>query len=693
MPLELPRLRDVPGLCDALRWLLGHRSGATSDRNMLVKARLCGLITSNSQVNWRADGRVTNRLAAAALRRLPRDPQELGRILYGLGEINARGTTELTLLLTRHLARRSPRLSFLKALDGAAAFDSKRSTKPRLSAIDFAQWISGAPLAWHTFDRAVHRIGHPDFSIGGGRYGLRFAAQIITVIDPRAIDVWIALHPNRQRVAAIGSTALPTDFDSNMLTRASLLLRSRIPAIKCLAAALHVCPIFPTPSLANFRDCRQALVDGGIDPRDAAWMTAYRIKGAVHALNWAQHQLEGNQARLRSLEANPDAAMGGRHNFDAEMHTLRAQIQRSTQRLSELGPELEGMLSDLAADWPPDGLSEDQMKSLDCNFVATPEIRHRLAEKLSHRGNHDWLLKRNIAQLCTIIGLSREPSPIFDVHFNADDLQLDRVIPWTAQSLILLYADDRRGVGKKTSDLVVGMTEAFELLAAQPFAAARAPMRFQSALARAACAHLFGLMVVACTLEAGRANVKILNKLAIEHVLTLLCARGSDARSSQLLFRLTVRTVLQMSFDTYGEKLRRQWVAAEELPAFARALALWSSPALVEENKTLAAALFRRTAEPPLSRRARGIQVSQMLTLLDLAISASIQIGRGDLVCALIELWAEVYKDWQPFFPQWASAAETMAAAVERDGPERQVFLADTAFAQTHCRRLIEAMA
>lgn len=215
MPLELPRLRDVPGLCDALRWLLGHRGGATSDRNMLVKARLCGLITADSQVNWKADGRVANRLAAAALRRLPCDPQKLGRILYGLGEINARGTTELAPLLTRHLARRRTRLSFLKALDAAAAFDSKRSIKPQLSAIDFVQWISSAPLAWHTFARAVHRIGHPDFLLGAGRYGLGFAAQIIAVVDPRAIDAWIARHPNRLRVAIIGSAVLPTMFDSD----------------------------------------------------------------------------------------------------------------------------------------------------------------------------------------------------------------------------------------------------------------------------------------------------------------------------------------------------------------------------------------------------------------------------------------------------------------------------------------------
>jgi hypothetical protein len=554
-----------------------------------------------------------------------------------------------------------------------------------LSAIDFAQWVSGAPLAWHTFDRAVHRIGHPDFSIGAGRYGLRFAAQIIAVIDPRAIDAWIARHPNRLRVAIIGSAVLPTMFDSDMLARAALLLKSRIPAIKCLAAALHVCPIFPVPSLAGFRDCRRALVENGIDPGDAAWMMAYRIKKGVHARYWARHQLEGNQARVRSLEANPDTAMGGRHNFDAEMRSLREQIERSTQRLSELAPELEGMLSDLAADWPPDGLSDSQMESLDHSFVNinTPETRHRLAEKLPHRGNRDWLLKRNIEQLCVHIGLSREPAAILDAHFNADNPQLEIVIPWAAQSLILLHADDRRGVGKRTSDLVAGMSVAFESLAAEPFAAARAPMRWQSALARAACAYLFALMVVACTPDFRRSEVEVLNRMAIEHVLILLCARSQDAGSSQLLFKLTTRTVLQMSYCTDGDKLRRRWADAEELPAFARALALWSSPVLIEENEALAATLFRRTAELPLSRGVRGVQVSRMLTLLDLAVSTCAEAGRSDLIRDLIGLWTEVYKNWQPFFPQWANAAETIAAAVEREGPERRIFLAEPSFAQS----------
>ena len=54
-------------------------------------------------------------------------------------------------------------------------------------------------------------------------------------------------------------------------------------------------------------------------------------------------------------------------------------------------------------------------------------------------------------------------------------------------------------------------------------------------------------MVVACAPEADRAKVEKLNRLTINHVLILLCAKNPDARSARLLFKLTARTVLQMS--------------------------------------------------------------------------------------------------------------------------------------------------
>ena len=89
-------------------------------------------------------------------------------------------------------------------------------------------------------------------------------------------------------------------------------------------------------------------------------------------------------------------------------------------------------------------------------------------------------------------------------------------------------------------------------------------------------------------------------------MLTRRIAGGPFAPSlSDLLFKLTVRAVLQMSYDTHGEGLRRRWGAAEELPAFARWRFDRRRPPRREQDS-------RSHVVPPhrrhLSRGARGVQ-------------------------------------------------------------------------------------
>jgi hypothetical protein len=63
---------------------------------------------------------------------------------------------------------------------------------------------------------------------------------------------------------------------------------------------------------------------------------------------------------------------------------------------------------------------------------------------------------------------------------------------------------------------------------------------------------------------------------------------------SDLLFKLTVRAVLQMSYDTHGEGFAADGGRRRNCQ-LSRAGALIVA-ALLEENKTPAATLFRRTA-------------------------------------------------------------------------------------------------
>src|SRR5580700_185986 len=530
MAFRLPPLREIPSVWAALRWLLGHCVG-TPHGNLLIKARLRGLLMADGSNNWKADGPLATRLTREALKRLPRDPAELGRILHGLGEINARTNADLITPVIRHLRKQRPRIPFLKVFDAAAACEAKASGPPQLNAIDLAQWVSGSLLTWATFDRAVYRIGHLDI-INPGRFGLGFAAKVITALDVGAIDTWIRHHPNRLRVATIAGAMLPSVSDADIMERATRLLRSRVPALKCLGAAFYVCPIFPRSPLDDFHESRRGLVANGVDPGDATWMMAYRIKNAVHSRYWTQHQLEQARARLRYLESKPEAAIGGRHNFEAEVRSLHTQIDRSSDRLTELGAALESMLEDLAAGWPADGLTEDQMHALENNFVQTPEIRVRVAGKLPQGANRTSLLKRDIDQLRNFIGLSKNPAEVLDTDFNPNDNRFEVILPWAAQSLILLYDDERRGVGKRTSDLVADLSKAFEALAAEPFAAQRKSGRWHSAYGRTASAYIFALLVVASMPEARRSEVATLNGLALDHVFQLLCIPYPDGRTS-----------------------------------------------------------------------------------------------------------------------------------------------------------------
>lgn len=685
---SLPTLQELPSARTALRWLLDSPAKAT-DRDVLVCARQRGLIALGVRGYWEADGAKMTRLLKAALRRLPRDPTNLGTLLHGLGEIDAHSHARFMEVLIDYLQHRRPRRPLIKVLNAAARCDSKTSQPVRFETLAFAQWISRAPFGWTTFKNAVHHLEHPYERFASRRFGLGFAARIILAVDPRSVAIWIATHPHHVALAAIGSAAISLAFPGGNPARILPLLNSPIAAIKCLAAASLIWPQDWQPSSLGYRECLHALVEGGIAPGDATWMTGFRLKQAIHQRYSLEHQRDQCDARLQYLERNLDAAIGGRHNAEVELRALRAQRNDASERYSKLLPDLETMLTDIAAAWPRDGLTDDQMVALENVFVDTPEFRYRLTERLPHSANRDWLLKRNIDQLRDFIGL-KNPVEAFKDDFHLDEKRFAIIAPWIAQSLVLLYSGDKRGIGKRTSDLVSELAKASNGLLVQPFIAARRPEAWQSMVTRAACADLFVLIVVENVPQALRVEVAQLNEFAIERALTILCRLLPKQSQLGIFDQLTSGAVCQMALCQTPDDLRRLWGLTQDLPDFARALALWSSPALVERHKELASALFRRVGQLPLSNNERNQQFSRMLSLLDCAIAFCASGGRRDLISWTRWLWDEVYQDWRTITDRrWEHAATMLAAAVERDGEERVAVLADTTFARSYCRQLI----
>ncbi len=418
----------------------------------------------------------------------------------------------------------------------------------------------------------------------------------------------------------------------------------------------------------------------------------HRLKEAIHQRYRLENAREQTDARLRQLELDPDMAHGGRRHASHEIESLHTRREQGAKAYAKNLTELEQMLSDLARDWPQTGLTQHQMTALENVFVNTPEFRYRLAEKIGHQENCAWLLRRNIENMKDWLGAGDGMPEALGKYFIPNDQQFVAMAPWAAKSLIALYADDKRGIGKRTSDIAFGISQAVVNLCTQPFAAARQPVAWQSAIPRSAYTTLFALTVVAGALHAYRDRVMVLNSLAIEHAFLLLRLDNPGPHASLILDKLASAAVIHMKYLPSPDDARREWAAAVAMPAFPRALALWSSANLIDGDATLACSLFRRAGELPLSRYARDRQLSRMLSLLDLAVATGTECKRPDLVGRVIDLWDEIYPKWRPLSDRWNDAARMLVAAVAGDGQERAAFVSDPAFARSHCRQMIDGV-
>ena len=238
------------------------------------------------------------------------------------------------------------------------------------------------------------------------------------------------------------------------------------------------------------------------------------------------------------------------------------------------------------------------------------------------------------------------------------------------------------------------ISKASTVLLDQPFIGARQPELWQSIITRAACADIFALMVVQSVSQEQQNEVVKLNKLAIEHAFKILCGLLPEQgmhNNFRVFDVLALTAVCQMSFCKNSKDFRKQWGLADDLSVFPRALALWSYPNLVEQQKDLGVALFRRVTQIPLSIKDTDLQLSRMLLLLDCAIAYCELEGKRDLVSLIIDLWAESYKDWQVISTRWANAATMFTNAVEKEGTDRVAFLAERSFANFYCRQLIKS--
>ena len=682
---SLPPVEGLASVKAALGWLLGlDESMPASD--VLREAHERGLIDAQTGAQWKAADPMLRQMAKAALRRKPLQSEKLGTVLHGLGELGARSHARLRVSVQAHLKVHRESLDLFAILNTAASLDDASRRPATLDAIASSQWVTNAKLAWVDLQNACYRLGHPWID-GSGVFGFAFVVKCVLRLDPSTIDRWVAAHPQAPSLATIATVLARTAMRAGALRP---LLKSDVPALRLMAAAALVSPVFPPRRPIGVGDVLPALNTGGTDAGDAIWIAGSLIKEAIHGRYRLQGGRKETTARRDYLDRHPENAFGGARNAEGEKQSLERRLAELNAQYETLIPALEQSLVELAASWPQKGLSETQLLQLDNIFVDTAEMRFRLAEKVSHINNRNWLLKRNLAGLKSYLGLAH-PRLAFAEPLYLTERFATETAPWVARSSVLLFDKDEIGIGRRTGRSLDALTSEAERLLTRPFFAARASSRSQSVAMRAACAYLYALMVVAATPEDRRGEVEKLNEMAIEHTGLLLCVPLSYQLDARLFDRLASSAVHQMLFFTGGSEARRRWALNDRLSDFPRALALWSSPDLVDQYPELAASLFEEVGALPLSHGALDRQISNLLTLLDAAVASCVAADRSDLLEQISGQWDSIYADWLPVSNRWANAAADFIAAIDHEGPERTGVLADPALAGTHCRALVEA--
>lgn len=91
----------------------------------------------------------------------------------------------------------------------------------------------------------------------------------------------------------------------------------------------------------------------------------------------------------------------------------------------------------------------------------------------------------------------------------------------------------------------------------------------------------------------------------------------------------------------------------------------------------------------PLSQGGQNLQMSQMLSLLDMAVASCAAADQADLISDVMSLWRAAHKDWRAINDTWAESAAMLAGAVAANGRERAQLSADPTFADSYCARWI----
>ena len=173
--------------------------------------------------------------------------------------------------------------------------------------------------------------------------------------------------------------------------------------------------------------------------------------------------------------------------------------------------------------------------------------------------------------------------------------------------------------------------------------------------------------------EGRRDAVMRLNALALEHAFGILSHGESPVQALEAFFRLTTLAVENnMRYGASPDDLREAWSAAEMLPDFARALALWSSAGSSSPNIKHWRPISSAAWEPCHCLKEGKISICCKCSTSSTRLFHPALLRIEPILPPMsFRYGGPRIRNWHAINDKWAESATTLANAIAADGPER----------------------
>lgn len=671
------------GLRETLFWLVTR--GRNNQPALVMRPiRLSGLLRTG-EGRWQVDDAAFAHALSQAIQRLPREPNVLAALLCGIGEMAARSHYDpLPVAIAKLNNMRLTDRQLIDVLEGAVAKAWLPVRPPSGRQISLAQTFANRELNWELLKIARSWVNNEPEMSTAGHYGLVFALCVVLRLRPSVVRRWHQRHAGRP-VTSLLMSMIGSELWHDRHALPERLLQTRIPFAEAIAIAIMMSRVDLDEQPLTFRDVVTRMTNHDIAVADAICLSAQLLKDAVH-----RHHFLAAQGRELALEARHHQRARRPNDGFRDSNWIAARQADHATRATQHARRLGDLFNDIAATWPKEGLTNQQIGILDAAFVDTPDMRLRLAEKVSHADNRHALLKRNIDQFKLEVGLTDTPTAAFDTYHAPEPERFCELALATARSFVALHSDAPEVVGKRTGQMLEkGVRAGFEFLK-QPFMCARQPMRWQSAISRTACAVVFAIMVVGVVDGAHQATVEKLRLLALEHTANLLALSRLYGGARSVLDTLGGLSI-QAMVDRPNERAELMaWARREDLPSMVRARAIWAAPDWTSDDRRLANDLFLAAAELPTSARAEPEQLNRLATLVDFAAARASSLPDDGRSALLENLWTAIRPTWQAHMTECGDFAQVLVRGLAADGPERRRILDEQLFFGTYSRTTLQ---